>query len=187
MSAAVAQDRTWKECELADHDPDRSIAACSKLLNRPGVRAAAFQNRGLAWAAKGNLDQAASTSAKEFGLTRNVPTVGKTGAKFISVRVRYQQAIADISEAIRIDPVARTFRFHSRAAAYRGLGDIAHAIADFDEAIRLDPVARSFRFHDLGNALRDAGQYDRALATYDTALRLERTKRMDDTARPRAC
>ena len=62
VSTAVAQDMTWKECELADRNPDRSIAACSKLLNRAlsSVRAAAFHNRGLAWAAKGNLDQAVS-------------------------------------------------------------------------------------------------------------------------------
>ena len=27
MDMAVAQEKTWKECELADRDPDRSIAA----------------------------------------------------------------------------------------------------------------------------------------------------------------
>jgi hypothetical protein len=53
MDVAVAQDTTWKECELADRDPERSIAACSKLLNRSSSRAhaAAFHNRGLAYAA----------------------------------------------------------------------------------------------------------------------------------------
>src|SRR5215467_2273160 len=62
MGTALAQDRIWKECELAAHDPDRSIAACSTLLSRPSTRvhAAAFHNRGLAWAAKENLDQAVS-------------------------------------------------------------------------------------------------------------------------------
>src|SRR6516225_5004915 len=59
---ALAQDRTWKECELADHDPELSITACSRLLSRSSTRvhAAAFHNRGLAWAAKENLDQAIS-------------------------------------------------------------------------------------------------------------------------------
>src|SRR6266446_3092861 len=62
MGVATAQDRTWKECELADRDPDRSIAACSKVLARSSSRlhAEAFHNRGLAFAAKGNLDQAIS-------------------------------------------------------------------------------------------------------------------------------
>src|SRR5262249_54302075 len=88
---------------------------------------------------------------------------------------KYQQAIADITEAIRRDPTPRAFRFQSRAEAYQSLGDLTRAIADFDEAIRLDPEARSFRFYARANALRDAGQYDRALADYETALKLAPT------------
>jgi S1-C subfamily serine protease len=168
---------TWKECELADRNPDRSIAACSKLLNRApsNVRAAAFHNRGVAWAAKGNLDQAVSDISQGIRLDPQRAYRWQERGEIYSRQGKYQQAIADINEAIRIDPVARAFRFHSRAGAYRGLGDLARAIADFDEAIRLDPVARSFRFHELANALRDADQYDRALGAYDTAFRLERT------------
>jgi tetratricopeptide (TPR) repeat protein len=58
---------------------------------------------------------------------------------------KYQQAIADITEAIRIDAIPRAFRFHSRAGAYRSLGNLTRAIADFDEAIRLHSMARAFR------------------------------------------
>jgi S1-C subfamily serine protease len=177
MGAAVAQDMTWKECELADRNPDRSIAACSKLLNRAlsSVRAAAFHNRGLAWAAKGNLDQAVSDISQGIRLDPQRAYRWEERGEIYSRQGKYQQAIADITEAIRIDPVARAFRFHSRAGAYRGVGDLARAIADFDEAIRLDPVARSFRFHELANALRDADQYDRALGAYDSAFKLDRT------------
>jgi tetratricopeptide (TPR) repeat protein len=88
---------------------------------------------------------------------------------------KYQLAISDISEAIRLDSTPRAFRFHSRAEAYLGLRDLNRAIADFSEAIRLDPVARVFRFSGRGNALRDAGQYDRALVDYETALKLDPT------------
>jgi hypothetical protein len=28
MGVALAKDATWKDCELAARDPDRSIAAC---------------------------------------------------------------------------------------------------------------------------------------------------------------
>jgi tetratricopeptide (TPR) repeat protein len=177
MNVAVAQDGSWKECELADRNPDRSISACSKLLNGglTSVRAGAFHNRGLAWAAKGNLDQAVSDIGQGIRLDPRRAYRWQERGEIYTRQGKYEQAIADLTEAIRIDPVARAFRFHHRAAAYRGLGDLARAIADFDEAIRLDPVARSFRFYDLGNALRDAGLYDRALAAYDTALKLEPT------------
>jgi S1-C subfamily serine protease len=176
MSVAAAQD-SWKDCELADKQPDRSIAGCSKILSRSSksAHAAAFHNRGLAFAAKGNLDQAISDVSAGIRLDPQRAYRWQDRGELYTRQGKYQQAIADISEAIRIDPTPRSFRFHNRAEAYRGLGDLPRAIADFDDAIRLDPVPRSFRFYDRANALRDAGQYDRALADYGTVLKLEPT------------
>jgi S1-C subfamily serine protease len=177
MDVAVAQNTTWKDCELADRDPERSIAACSRVLARGSgpARAGAFHNRGLAYAAKGNLDQAISDISAGIRLDPQRAYRWQERGEIYTRQGKYQQAIADISEAIRIDPTPRTFRFHNRAQAYRGTGDLTRAIADFDEAIRLDPVPRSFRFYDRANALRDAGQYIRALADYESVLRLEPT------------
>ena len=177
MDMAVAQEKTWKECELADRDPDRSIAACSKILARSSSRAhaEAFHNRGLAFKAKGNLDQAISDISRGIRLDPQRPYRWQERGELYTQQGKYQQGIADITEAIQLDPTPRAFRFQTRAEAYRGLGDLTRAIADFDEAIRLDPVPRSFRFSDRGNALRDAGQYDRALADYETALKLAPT------------
>src|SRR5262249_35103983 len=177
MGTALAQDRTWKECELAEHDPERSITACSRLLSRPSTRvhAAAFHNRGLAWAAKQNLDQAISDISAGIRLDPQRAYRWQERGELHTQQGKYQQGIADITEAIRLDPTPRAFRFQTRAEAFRGLGDLTHAIADFNEAIRLDPVAREFRYHDRGNALRDAGQYDRALADYEIALKLAPT------------
>ena len=177
MDMAVAQDRTWKECELADRDPDRSIAACSKVLARSSsrTRAAALHNRGLAFAAKGNLEQAISDIGAGIRLDPQSAYRWQERGELYTRQGKYQQGIADITEAIRMDPTPRAFRFHTRAEAYRGLGDLMRAIADFDEAIRLDPVPHPWRFSDRGNALRDAGQYDRALADYETALKLAPT------------
>jgi len=177
MGVAVAQDATWKDCELAARDPDRSIAACSKLLKRPTsqAHAAAFHHRGLAYAAKGNLDQAISDISAGIRVDPQPAYRWQERGELYARQGKYQQAVADITEAIRRDPTPRAFRFHSRAQAYQSLGDLTRAIADFDEAIRLDPEARSFRFHARANALRDAGQYDRALADYETALKLAPT------------
>jgi S1-C subfamily serine protease len=174
MDVAVAQDRIWKECELAERDPDRSIAACSKVLARSPSRthAEAFHNRGLAFAAKGNLDQAISDISAGIRLDPQRPYRWQERGELYTRQGKYQQGIADITEAIRRDPTPRAFRFHARGEAYRGLGDLTRAIADFGEAIRLDPIAREFRYHDRGNALRDAGQYISALADYEAAIKL---------------
>jgi Flp pilus assembly protein TadD len=177
MGVAMAQDETWKDCELAARDPDRSIAACSKILKRPSSKghAAAYHHRGQAYAAKGKLDQAISDISAGIRLDPQPAYRWQARGELYARQGNYQQAIADITEAIQRDPTPRAFRFQSRAEAYQGLGDLTRAIADFDEAIRLDTEARSFRFRARANALRDAGQYDRALADYETALKLAPT------------
>jgi tetratricopeptide (TPR) repeat protein len=171
---AVARDATWRQCELARRKPDRSIAACSKILAQPSARAhaAAFHNRGIAYAAKGDLDRALSDISAGIRLDPRRAYRWQERGEIYTRRGDYDRAIADLTEAIRIDPT-RAFRFHARATAYRASGNFLQAILDYSEAIRLDPVPRAFRFSDRGNALRDAGQYERALADYQTAVKLE--------------
>ena len=79
------------------------------------------------------------------------------------------QAIADISAGIRLDP-QRAYRWQERGEIYLKQGDFARAIADLNEAIRLDPT-RAFRFHVRG-AYRGSGRLIQALADYNcTAAR----------------
>jgi S1-C subfamily serine protease len=171
--SADNQDKTRKECELARHDPDRAIVACSRLLTRfpSSSHAAAFHNRGVAFAAKGNLDQAIADITQGIRLDPQRAYRWQERGEIYLRQGKYQQAIADLTEAIRIDPT-RAFRFHHRGKAHQDSGDLARAILDFSNAIRLDPIPRVFRFHDRGNALRDAAHYDRALADYAMALQL---------------
>ena len=163
---------TWKECELADRDPDRSIAACSKLLRANRVKSGAFHNRGLANAAKGNLDRAIADISEGIRLDPGRAYRWQERGELYLRQGNSLRAIADFDEAIRLDPT-RAFRFNQRGHAYRASGDLTKAIADYSEAIRLDPIKRLFRFYDRGNVLRDTGQYERALADYETALELE--------------
>jgi tetratricopeptide (TPR) repeat protein len=53
----------------------------------------------------------------------------------------YDRAIADLSEAIRLDP-KRASAFYNRGVAYRAKGDLGHADADAAEAMRLDPTLK---------------------------------------------
>ena len=46
-------------------------------------------------------------------------------------------AIADYTEAIRINPTAG--RFYNRGLAYRDAGNLDAAIADWEAALRIDP------------------------------------------------
>ena len=54
-------------------------------------------------------------------------------------RGRYDRAIADYDEAIRLNP-QYAIAFHQRGCAYATIKQYDRAITDFDEAIRLDPT-----------------------------------------------
>jgi tetratricopeptide (TPR) repeat protein len=83
----------------------------------------------------------------------------------------YDGAIADFSEAIRLDPKF-AIAFSGRGLAYSAKGDHDRAIADFNEAIRLDPKSR-IAFYNRGLAYDAKGDYDRAIADYTEAIRLD--------------
>jgi tetratricopeptide (TPR) repeat protein len=83
----------------------------------------------------------------------------------------FTQAIADYSEAIRINP-AYADAFNNRGNAYAALGDHARATVDYDEAIRLNPSsARAFL--NRGFAHQQFRDSTRAIADFSEAIRLD--------------
>jgi lipoprotein NlpI len=85
----------------------------------------------------------------------------------------YDRAIADYTEAIRLNPqfaAAHT----NRCIAWDAKGDNERAIADCSEAIRLNPQYADGYFN-RGVAWSAKGEYDRAIADYSEAIRLDPT------------
>lgn len=81
------------------------------------------------------------------------------------------RAMADLNEAIRLDPKL-AMALNNRGAAYNEQGDNDRAIADYDAAIRIDPKF-AMAFQNRGNAYHDKGDLDRAIADYNVAIRLD--------------
>ena len=79
------------------------------------------------------------------------------------------QAIADESEAIKLDPLEPEY-FDNRGLSYAENGDYDRAIADYNEAIRLKPQANFLT--DRGDSYHFKRDYDRAIADYDRAIAL---------------
>jgi tetratricopeptide (TPR) repeat protein len=69
---------------------------------------------------------------------RNLSTAFNNRGNAYYVKKDYDRAIADFSEAIRIDPKFAV-AFYNRSAAYRDKGDGERSIDDYIQAIRLDP------------------------------------------------
>ena len=82
----------------------------------------------------------------------------------------YSQAIADFSEAIRLDPSAMAYRGRGRAYFHQGEHD--RAVADFNEVIRLEPNEATGPYI-RGLAYLKTKDFDRALADFGEAIRLK--------------
>ncbi len=84
----------------------------------------------------------------------------------------YDRAIADFTDAIRLDP-KNSMAYFGRGDSYEGNGDYDRAIADLDEAIRLDP--KNFRAYLIrGYIYRYRKEdYDRAITDLNAAIALD--------------
>ena len=111
-------------------DPDQSIAACTRIIQGRGETA---KNSAIARRYRGLAYQ------RKDDLDR---------------------AIADYSEAIRLDPKYAE-AYYGRGLTYRNKGDVERAIADYSEAIRLDPKLAA-AYNNRGNAYREMGDLDLA-------------------------
>ncbi len=82
----------------------------------------------------------------------------------------FDQAIADYSEVIRIDP-KHALAYGSRGYTYGMKGDLDNAIADFTEAIRLDPKD-ALAYYSRGRTYEQKGKRAEANADFAKAEKL---------------
>jgi tetratricopeptide (TPR) repeat protein len=84
---------------------------------------------------------------------------------------RYDAAILDLNEAIRLDPKIAT-AYGLRAEIHYHRNDFNQAIADATEAIRLDPTSTAAPCI-RGWAHKEKGEFDAAIADLSEAIRLD--------------
>jgi tetratricopeptide (TPR) repeat protein len=158
-------------CSQSDASPDEGIAACTRLLERPGVNVdTVYFNRARGWSKKGVLDSAIEdyTTAIQRN-PKNSDALLNRGVIWYR-KTEFDRAITDFTQILAAN------REHPIAYIYRGValtakGEFDRAVSDFDQAIRFDsknPAAYKFRaatFH----LKRD---FNRAINDFNTANKL---------------
>jgi len=84
----------------------------------------------------------------------------------------YDHAIADYTEAIRLDPKYAD-AYGNRGNAYRDKHDLDRAITEYNKALQIRPGA--IDYFNRGNAYYVKEDFDRAIADYTQAIRLDPT------------
>ena len=123
-------------------DPDRQIRACTKIIENQREYK---DNR-----AGGYLNRGIAYRAK-----------GEP-----------DRAIADFTQAIKLNP--RASAYNTRGTAYGDKGEYDAAIADFTKAIELDPQDAK-AYGNRGSAYHAKGETERAIAEYRKALSIDPT------------
>ena len=83
----------------------------------------------------------------------------------------YDEAIADLTEAIRLEPNFSTY-FSNRGRTYNAKKEFDRAIVDLNESIRLNP-ANPFPYWNRAISYENKRERDRALADWRTTLQLD--------------
>ena len=83
-----------------------------------------------------------------------------------------QQAIADCTKAIELDPTFVKNAYINRGRAYSALGKKQEAIADYNKAIELNPKS-AYAYLNRGRVYSDLGNHRQAIADYSKAIELE--------------
>jgi tetratricopeptide (TPR) repeat protein len=86
-------------------------------------------------------------------------------------RSLYDWAIADYTQAIKLDPNDAK-AYINRGLAYYNKSNYDRAIADFNQAIKLDPND-ALAYNNRGVAYGGKGDYDRAIADFQAALKID--------------
>ena len=87
------------------------------------------------------------------------------------MRSDYAKALADYTEAVRIDP-KNSKAYNNRGLVYQARGDIDRAIADFNEAQRLSPKTTSV-YVNRGTLYARQSEFDKALADFSEAIKID--------------
>lgn len=165
---AQSREENWKVC--TNKDPDRSITACSALIQsgQESVKnaAIAFDNRGMAYARKHDFDHALRDYDQSLQLNPDSAAAHYNRGIVYEFKHDYGRAFPDLDRAVQLDP-GDADALYCRGLAFEHREDYERAIQDFNQALRVNPkyakafYSRAVSFWHTGSYLRAAADYGR--------------------------
>jgi tetratricopeptide (TPR) repeat protein len=124
-------------------DPDRSISACTAMLNDPSEtrsnKLVAHNNRCLAYYQKHEYDRAIADCDQAIRLNSNYAIAYNNRCLIYRSKQEYDRAIVDCNQSIKLNP-KYAVAYINRCSAYLGKHEYSRAVADCDEAISLNTL-----------------------------------------------
>jgi tetratricopeptide (TPR) repeat protein len=174
---AVAEEeltaQQWFERGVDATEPDEEIRFNTEAIRLKPDYAEAFNNRGNARQAKGDLDGALQDFNEAIRLKPNEALPFNNRGIARKVKGDLDGALADYDQAIRLKP-NEALPFNNRGTARKVKGDLDGALADYDQAIRLKPdYANAFYNRGILRLGEDKGDLDGAVGDFSQAVRLK--------------
>jgi tetratricopeptide (TPR) repeat protein len=163
-----AEAYTLRAYAREESDYDGRIMDYTEAIRLDTKYVLAFNNRGVAYYRKGDLNSAIADFTEAISINPNYADAYNNRGIARRLKSDFGSAIDDYSEAIRIDP-NNASAYYNRGIARATQGDSVGAIADYSEAIRINSNYAE-AYHNRGVTRNDNS--DEELADYNEAIRL---------------
>lgn len=147
------------------------MADCNQALEFDSKLAPAYNNRGLVWRAKGELDEAMADFSAAIRFQPKLALAYSNRCLTWTQKGDFDQAISDCDRGIQLNPKAAV-AYSNRGNALQSKAELDRALADYDTAIRLDPnfvVA----YNNRCSIWRLKGDPDKAIEDCSLATRID--------------
>jgi len=154
---------------LKDEDNPLDIYRKIQLLDRDGLIAYIYSNRGTVDASDGQFNKAVANYNRAVKLNPNfADAYNNRGISYRNLG-RLKQAIADYTKAIELKP-NYTEAYNNRGVACEKLGQLERSICDYDKSIEINPKFAE-AYNNRANAYAKLRKFDRAVSDYTKAIK----------------
>ena len=152
---------------ILNKEHDSAIEAYTKAIALDPNDALAYNNRGAAYANKGQYDRAIEDFNKAIALNPNLAQAYYNRGAAYADKGQYDRAIEDYNKAIALDP-NDALAYYNRGIAYKNKGQYDRAIEDYNKAIALNPN-NALAYNNRGVAYYEKGNMGRAISDFQKA------------------